>query len=355
MTHSKSSAAAGKDQHTRDASTLGADVPLDEHLDAGEVPLNVALGRQLQSAREARQLDIDECGHALRLPARVLRKLEAGDYSGISERVYLRNYLHSYGTCVGVPNDALRDAIARLAPTEKAPDLVSTGGVSRSHYLWQRYTTAATYVVLTAVIVVPLVWLGFNGGLDRDLAHVEPLNSAPVASGDAARAGPVATRRQSAAVDRKNTGAQSQQAVEEPLMASLAPFSALDSMNDALSKTPAVSTAPKAPKAPTAPKAAVTPPAVSVPGSHTLSITLSKPSWVEVTTAAGEHLQYSLLPAGVHKVYHSTQPLHVSIGDTSGATVRLDGKVLGLDAYRHDNVAHFRIALEDGHATPQSM
>ncbi|HET7267126.1 MAG TPA: RodZ domain-containing protein [Oleiagrimonas sp.] len=298
--------------------------------------MSVALGRQLRAAREARQLDIDECGHALRLPTRILRKLEAGDYTGISERVYLRNYLQSYGSCVGMTDNTLQEAIAELAPTVKAPELVSTGGVSRSHYLWQRYTTAATYVVLTAVIVVPLVWLGFNGGLDRELPHMEPLNATPVASQAVSTSNATAARTPSGVED----AAAARRSAEKPLMASLAPFSALDSINDEVSRAP------------------IAPPVVdsaSASAGHTLSITLSKPSWVEVTTADGERLQYSLLPAGTHKVYHSTQALHVSIGDTTGATVQLDGKPVRLDAYRHDNVAHFRIALKDGHAIPQSM
>lgn len=340
MTHSKSSAAAGKDQNDLHASLSDAgarhdDIRHEEQGGADDTPMNVVLGRQLRAAREARQLDIEECGHALRLPVRVLRKLESGDYSGISERVYLRNYLHSYGTCVGMAEATLAEAIARLAPAEKAPELVSTGGVPRSHYLWQRYTTAATYVVLTAVIVVPLVWLGFNGGLDRG-AHLESLNAAPVASQDVTAGDAAEVHAPSAAAAAAEQGtASSQRSAEQPLMASLAPFPVLDSIDDELSKAPVPS------------------PAVSIPGSHVLSITLTKPSWVEVTTADGEHLQYSLLPAGTHKVYRSTQALQVSIGDTTGAEVQLDGKPVQLDAYQHEHVAHFRIALEDGHAVAQ--
>lgn len=343
MKHSKSSAAAGKDQHDLHAAMSDADVQHDDvrHEEPGgadDMPMNVVLGRQLRAAREARQLDLEECGHALRLPVRVLRKLESGDYSGISERVYLRNYLHSYGACVGVAEATLTEAITRLAPAEKAPELISTGGVPRSHYLWQRYTTAATYVVLTAVIVVPLVWLGFNGGLDRG-AHLESLNAAPVASQDVAASDTVEAHASSGTAATAAQGtASSRRSAEQPLMASLAPFSALDRIDDELSQAPAP----------------VPPPAVSVPGSHVLSITLTKPSWVEVTTADGEHLQYSLLPAGAHKVYHSTQALQVSIGDTTGAEVQLDGKPVKLDAYQHEHVAHFRIALEDGHAVAQS-
>src|SRR5690625_825238 len=65
--------------------------------------LPTRLGHQLRAAREAQQRDIETCAHDLRLPARVLKKLEAGDYAGIDHGVYLRNYLTSYAACVGLP------------------------------------------------------------------------------------------------------------------------------------------------------------------------------------------------------------------------------------------------------------
>lgn len=298
----------------------------------------VNLGQSLRAAREARQLDIEACGRTLRLPVRILKKLEAGDYSGIDHAVYLRNYLSSYGACVCLPETTIQEAIGHLAPAEKKPQLVSTGGVSRSHYLWQRYTTAATYAVLTAVIIVPLVWLGVKGGLDRELTHLEPLNSAPVAQHEVAATKSTATDNgasTSAKPTDKTTATEQGNADEKPLMASMAPFSALDSVDSPAQK--------------------IAPPAVSVPDSHTLSITLTKPSWVEVTTADNQRLEYSLLAAGTHKTWHSSQPLHVSIGDTTGASVQVDGKAVDLAAYQRANVAHFRIAMKDGQASVQAM
>lgn len=305
---------------------------------AGDEPLRVRLGRQLTAARESRQLDMSECGHALRLPVRVLRKLEAGDYSDIQHGVYLRNYLDTYGSYVGVPEDILRDAVEQLAPREERPQLVSTGGISRSHYMWQRYTTAATYVVLTAVIVVPLVWLGIKGGLDRELTHLEPLNSAPVAKQEVAMAASTGTA--DAATDTVEPSAarpaQSRMPAgdnERPLMASMAPFAALDSVT------------PVKPKMPD----------IKVPGSHVLSIALTRPSWVEITTADGDRLEYSLLPAGAERTYHSSDAMQVNIGDVTGATVKLDDKPVDLQEYQRANVARFRVDAHDGTVSVQSM
>lgn len=307
-----------------DGQTVQPDIPAE--------PLRVRLGRRLRAAREEKRLDIESCGHSLHLPVRVLRKLEEGDYSGIDSCVYLRNYLTSYGTCVGLPEQDVREAVEQLAPADKQPGLVSTGGVSHSHYLLQRYTTAATYAVLTAVIVVPLVWLGLKGGLDRELARMQPLDSAPVTQQQ--RTADAGTGSNGSSLAARHPQASPSRSKEQPLMASMAPFSALDSVDDLPDP--------------------VTPPAVSVAGTHTLELALSQPSWVEITTADGDRLEYSLLPAGTHKTFHSSQPLQISIGNTSGATVRLDGKPVDLDDYRHANVAHFDIAMHGGKASVQS-
>lgn len=87
-------------------------------------------------------------------------------------------------------------------------------------------------------------------------------------------------------------------------------------------------------------------------GAHSLVLSLQGASWVEVTTKDGSRLEYGLLPAGSSKTYHSDQPLEVRIGNAGGAQVVLDGQPMALDSYRRSNVAHFRVEMHDGKATP---
>jgi cytoskeleton protein RodZ len=78
-------------------------------------------------------------------------------------------------------------------------------------------------------------------------------------------------------------------------------------------------------------------------GSHSLTLGLANSSWVEVTGKDGSRLEYGLLP---------DQPLEVRIGNAAGAQVNLDGQPMTLDPYRHSNVAHFRVDIQDGKAAP---
>ena len=82
-------------------------------------------------------------------------------------------------------------------------------------------------------------------------------------------------------------------------------------------------------------------------GQHTLKITLAEPSWVEVTTADGQKLEYGLLAAGTTHTYHSAQSIDARLGNVTGATVEVDGKAQDLTPFRHANVAHFKLSGGD--------
>lgn len=310
-----------------------------EHPPAGEgrviidLPEAMIFGSRLRAAREARELTVESCGQALRLPSRLLRQLEAGEYGGIDYQVYLAGYLTKYGRHVGLDEAAIETELARLTPRQ--PDLVVTGGVSHSRYLLERYLTAATYVVLTAVIVVPMVWLGVRGTLDRDMARLSPLDAAPVAQQDApAAASSVSTV---ASVDaRPAAPAAEPRQEEQTLWASMVPPSM-----DHASQRPAVAPVPAV--------------AEASGSGHSLTLSLPSASWVEVTAADGSRLEYGLLPAGTQKSYSSESTMDVRIGNATGAEATLDGQPVQLDGFRRANVARFRVDVRDGKATPISF
>ncbi|WP_239949684.1 helix-turn-helix domain-containing protein [Dyella terrae] len=141
------------------------------------------LGGRLRAAREARGLGVEACAHALRLPTRVLKQIESNEYGGIDYEVYLAGYLVKYARYLGVDETEVKAELEQIRLAQ--PSLVATGGISHSRYLLENYARAATYVVLTAAIVVPTIWLGVRGTLDRDVSHLAPLDAAPVAQVDA--------------------------------------------------------------------------------------------------------------------------------------------------------------------------
>lgn len=272
----------------------------------------------------------------------MVRQLEGNEYNGIDYQVYLGGYLTKYARYLGIDDAEVKAELERIKPSQ--PTLVATGGISHSRYLLENYARAATYVVLTAAIVVPTIWLGVRGTLDRDVSHLAPLDAAPVAQVDAPAG--AASSAVPATVSAGTDGAAAVAAVpasaqstatppapaqdQQPLMASMAPFPNLG--GDTAHATPAATD--------------------SGAGAHSLVLSLEGASWVEVTTKDGARLEYGLLPAGSSKTYHSDQPLEVRIGNANGAQVTLDGQPMALDNFRRSNVAHFRIEVRDGKAAP---
>jgi len=302
----------------------------------------VSFGNRLHAAREARGLNLESCALALKLPARVLRQLERDQYEGIDSKVYLASYIGKYARHLGINEASIQVELDRIKQVE--PTLVATGGISHSRFLFDRYATAATYVVLTAVIVVPMIWLGVRGTLDRDLSHLAPLDAAPVAQLDAPPAATTSSAIAGSLASRvvplsPSPVTQAQGQEQEPLMASMAPFPSMD--NSSLSSS--------------AKSAAVPAPVDTGSGGHSLGLSLSSASWVEVVDSRGTRLEYGLLPAGSNKTYHSDQPLDVRIGNASGAQISIDGQPVGLDDYRRANVARFRVKMQDGKASAASL
>jgi cytoskeleton protein RodZ len=347
---SEQSNPAGQEETTSSAPDTTA-VNMDKH--TAEFRFNEApgFGSRLRAVREAKGLDVETCGHALRLPVRVIKQLENSEFANIDYQVYLGGYIRKYGRYLDIDDAEIEKAVAGLKPAQ--PPLVATGGISHSRYLLDRYATAATYVVLTLVIAVPTVWLGMRGTLTHDMSHLAPLDATPVAQQDAPP--PVAPASSSSAADKvasttpvmqqtasvapvatpapaSSTAAHSS---DQPLLASMVPVPNLDS--DANVAPPLETSAN---------------PSTIGSGSHSLTLNLANSSWVEVIGKDGSRLEYGLLPAGTVKTYRSDQPFEVRIGNAAGAQVNIDGQPVTLDPYRHSNVAHFRVDIQDGKAAP---
>lgn len=302
-------------------------------------PHGMAFGAQLSAAREANGMSLESCALTLKLSARVLHQLECDQYDGIDSKVYLASYIRKYARHLGISDATIQQELDRIRQID--PPLVATGGISHSRFLLDRYATAATYVVLTLVIAVPTIWFGVRSTLDRDITHLSPLDAAPVAQADtsAPHTSTVQPKeaQANAALSPTKPAATEPPVQDQPLMASMAPFPNLSS------NTPAP-----------APTAGVN--GVNVgKGAHSLSLSLSAASWVEVVDANGNRLEYSLLPAGTHKIYHSDQPLDVRIGNATSARVTVDGTAVDLDDFRHANVARFRMQVQNGKASATSL
>lgn len=276
-----------------------------------------SIGARLRAARESAGLSLAECGVRLHLPVKVLQRLEADDLGTPEHFVFLRGALRGYAALLGLPHGSCDDALRAVAPAAQ-PALVSVARTSHARWLLQRYGTAATYIVLTATIAVPLVLLGLRGGLDRPATRIVSLDQATTV------AMPHATGTQAPAAQVKVDVPAPNPADLVPLRASMTPFSAigLSDFNQ--------------PKAEGGASAAGK-------GPHTLAVAATGDCWVEVTDAEGNKLASELLHAGDSRTWHASGTLHVVLGNVENVSVTRDGEPLALADYRRANVARFDV------------
>lgn len=276
-----------------------------------------SIGARLRAARETRGLSLADCAHELHLPIKVLQRLEADDFGTPEHYVFLRGALKSYARFLGLPPGSCEAALRAVEPAEQ-PALVSVARTSQTRWLLQRYGTAATYIVLTATIAVPLVLLGLRGGLHRPAARIVSLDQPAVSA-------PATPASSSAPAPHVAIAAPAPD--NAPFRASMTPFSAIGLNDDSL---PAVaSSAPPA--------------AADAQGQHSLTLAASADCWFEITAADGTKVDSGMLHAGDTRTWHADGELHVTLGNAGGVSVTRDGQPLALEAFTRTNVAHFDV------------
>jgi cytoskeleton protein RodZ len=289
-----------------------------------------SLGQRLRAAREARGWSAADVATRLHLPIQIVQKLETDRFDEIGHRIYLRGYLTSYVRLLDLPTVLVDSVLQQHQQELEPPPLTTSGTISHSRYLFQRYSVSALYLILTGVIIVPAVLLAMRAGLEPKITDLTSLDASnAVATSESGKANAQQVTSASPADSAPETAAPAAvptavAASDSPLVASMAPFQAL-----AHKESEAAQPAPP-------------PASVSGSGSHTLRLTLKEASWVEVTSASGEKLEYGLLPAGTVRTISSDSALDVRVGNSGGAQVEIDGQAQDLAPYRHSNVAHFK-------------
>jgi cytoskeleton protein RodZ len=259
----------------------------------GDVPPPQGCGQALRSAREQAGLSLQDVSQRLKMPAKVLQALEAGQWDQSGGVVFVRGQLRSYGRLLKVDVEPfLQQADTVVA---RPAELVSHSHTPRFQYFFESFKRRAVYVVLTAVIVTP-VWMALR-------PSSAPTSDAPTASLDVVPSAPSAGTQ--AADDA------SRQAVRPPA----APYVA--------SMTPM-------------PRAA----------TPWLSLSFKGDSWVEVNAPDGRKVEHALLRAGDERRYAQGEVGRIKLGDATAVEVQQSGSTVDLAPYQRANVARFTVSSE---------
>jgi cytoskeleton protein RodZ len=285
-----------------------------------------SLGQQLHRQRLARHLSTDDVASQLRLPKAVIEAMERDDHTQLGAAVFARGRFGSYAQLVGVPMSAVEAQFAHalVAP----PALVSGARSSRVEYVLRRFARQGIYVVLTATIVLPVVWLATHNQLPQSTASLTVLDGAPVAARNAAN--PVRAGAHAEVRDAHN---------ESPVVASIAPFGNYhwtSASNDgATAAVPAIAAANPLHDA----------------SKHMLQLRFSGDSWVDVVGIDGRVIEHGIVEAGSMRNYQSTAIARVTIGNSNSVLVLRNNEPLDIKPFQKANVTRFTLS-SDGTPTP---
>ena len=246
-------------------------------------------GERLKQAREAAGLSVDDVAAKLHMPARIVRSLEAEDWSRLGAPVFVRGQVRSYSRLMGLTTAPMLDALVDVGPVEPSR-LVSRTHTPKAQWLAEQLGRRLVYIVLTLFLVVP-AWVATRQHLSNTGGDAAPLDL------------PVDVARQAAQ-------SQAQPATPRTVVASMAPVAA-----------------------------------AHVPATDIVIRTRGE-SWITVTAVDGSSLEKGLVPANSERRYAAAQVARLTIGNASAVDVEHHGRNVDMGSFARANVARFTVSSD---------
>ena len=295
------------------------------------------LGAVLRAEREKRGLSIEDAANHLKIGARLLRALEAGDSASLPHLAYTKGFIRSYSAYVGLSAEEISAALAALeAENEEAliqqtplPDVTLAPRRNFKPFL-------SVFVVLLLGIGVYLVWQ--HGALDVLTSQTRrQAQPAPMQSPDNAETPPVGTEARNLGREARQSGTAGQPAAAATDSGPQAGRSAAPAASGAQrgEATGAQAPAPAAPAttpgtaaaAASAATSAATSAQTPVTGPHKVIITATEECWVHSNADHTDTRQFSLRKGDTFALTFS-KSLELKLGNAGGVRLRYDGEEL---------------------------
>ncbi len=250
-------------------------------------------GARLRRSRENAGLSVDEVAARLHMPSRVVRSLEAEEWSRLGAPVFVRGQVRSYSRLLGLTTAPMMAALTGVGPIEPS-HLVSRSHTPRLQWWAEQVGRRLVYIVLTLSLAVP-AWVATSRHLAGTEGTAAPLDA------------PVDPRRGEAV--------QEQPSPPRTMVASMTPMPA------------------------------------AAPASAELVIRTSAESWVDVAGRDGGTLAKGLLAAGSERRFPASQVARLTIGNAAAVELHHQGRSVDMTRFGNANVARFTVS-SDGVLAP---
>ncbi|MFN2348885.1 MAG: RodZ domain-containing protein [Thioalkalivibrio sp.] len=326
-------------------------------------------GGDLQRAREAAGLSVEQLASRLHLTVSTIEDLEADDYTRLPQPAYIRGYLRSAARALDMDDAPLVQAFEAQGLSEprldappvlaRASDTAANRGHRRAPYL------VGLVILLGLAALIGYGWFEgqdlLPGAGDRDASERSTLSlrTAPPAEplvrdlpDDETEGGILSDRdpiRESAVTTDPApfvppSYVPDVTATPEPADP-VEPQPALPQVD--LATQPEPQAAPATEPQPAPPVVDESPAADSAPVSAAISsvrLRFMEDSWVEISDARGDRLLVGLMREGTERRLEGQLPYRVFLGNAPGVRIEVDGSTY--DPVRHaraDNTARFSL------------
>jgi cytoskeleton protein RodZ len=318
-------------------------------------------GILLQAAREEKNLRPEDVAYELRLTSTQVLALEENDYSRMPEETYVRGYLRNYARLVGVAENDILMAFARLIRGSENKSPVVLPGSETKQGKTGSNVRLLSLGLLLAVILVGAIWILIpydKQVSDEKLAETKAADersfTADIPVGASTlNLGKVAEKNTVAAASRltKESLESSSDIATESVAAEVANNQEKAVQTDTRSVQIESEITVLGEKQPEV--SALEPESVNVvtetetapvaTNDDTLLINYSKDSWTDIRDATGKKLLYRTVKKGEKIALAGKLPLTLFFGFAQGVNVTFNGVEIDVSAHTRGVFARFTV------------
>lgn len=261
---------------------------------------DMPVGAVLKRARQHYNQTLEDIERALRIRASQIEAIENGDFSVLPGRVYAIGFIRSYSEYLGLDGDAMVALFKTQSGAAERPELhfPATPAESKTAPVW-----LAAVAIVVAVLLLAVWWQvqGSGKGAANNIPRISPELAAQVGADDA--------QTPEATPDITDDAAQPEAAATQAQSAQTAASAAPDG---------------SAQTAANQPQAASEPAAVQ----EGILLVMKESSWVEIKDSSGKAVVSRVLNAGEKYFVPSRPDLRMSMGNSGGIEITVDGVLL---------------------------
>ena len=283
--------------------------------------ISLKLGERLRLAREGQGIELHAAAAATRLSENSLQIIEDEHWHRLPG-VYRAGFARSYAAYLGVDLEAYEDEIRRLSG-EGTPVLQTVFSEGIKINKMDTNLRVLSYAVMSIFVVLPLIW-----AYTKTAANLSQPDAVSVSLSADGR-----TSKTSLNIPGQTGQANKSAPVPQHMEANVVPTQSLGNKDNSGTGSDAMEPGPY--------DAAVD---NQMDGNgQTLEVLLKADSWVVVTDASGQRLEYDLLRGGNSYSYSGTAPFDILIGRASAVELKINGKPVDLAPHISGNVASLEL------------